>query len=164
MQVGQPVPQPILTKRHNVCHPASAADTSLADFDYERNGGTRTVTVIAHYFSGCTPGRDDAPLYNRMAELYLSQGKPVAFVTSLKNGVNDGVAEAFYMPPPDLFLDPETVDTAVEHLEKLTAVEFHTFPDVRHEAVSQMRYANPSASDEHTGVSRPCAGHHAQRQ
>jgi hypothetical protein len=51
----------------------------------------------------------------------------------------DGVAEAFYMPPPDLFLDPETVDTAVE---------FHTFPDVRHEAVSQMRYANPSASDE----------------
>ena len=40
------------------------------------------------------------------------------------------------------------VDTAVEHLEKLTAVEFHTFPDVRHEAVSQMRYANPSASDE----------------
>ena len=60
----------------------------------------------------------------------------------------DGVAEAFYMPPPDLFLDPETVDTAVEHLEKLTAVEFHTFPDVRHEAVSQMRYANPSASDE----------------
>ena len=95
MQVGQPVPQPILTKRHNVCHPASAADTSLADFDYERNGGTRTVTVIAHYFSGCTPGRDDAPLYNRMAELYLSQGKPVAFVTSLKNGVNDAICESW---------------------------------------------------------------------
>jgi hypothetical protein len=95
MQVGQQVPLEILTKEHPVCHPVSATRTSLADFAHEQNGGQRTVTVIAHYFSGCTPGRDDAPLFNRMAEVYLSLGKPVAFVTSLKNGVNDAICESW---------------------------------------------------------------------
>jgi hypothetical protein len=73
MQVGQRVPRETVARQHAVCHPATVSNTSLAEFDYSANGGVRKVTVIAHYYSGCSPGRDDGPLFNLLAELYLAQ-------------------------------------------------------------------------------------------
>ena len=78
-------------------------DVSLSRFDHTRNAdGGKWVTVIATFYSGCTPGRADYPsftkhvssLRKKVAAGFLGSGN-VAFIASLKNGVNDGVAEAW---------------------------------------------------------------------
>ena len=60
------------------------------------------MTVVATFYSGCTPGRADYPAFtkhvsslrSKVANGFLGTGN-VAFLASLKNGVNDGVAEAW---------------------------------------------------------------------
>ena len=80
--------------------PPAVNDVSLSRFDYTRNAdGGKWVTVIATFYSGCTPGRADYPsftkhvssLRQKVAAGFLGSGN-VAFIASLKNGVNDGVA------------------------------------------------------------------------
>jgi hypothetical protein len=73
---------------------------SLNEFDYRLNESKRKyVTVLAQYYTGCTPGRLDYPiLTNYLKSFYEQQwneGAEVASVVLLKNGVNDGICEAW---------------------------------------------------------------------
>lgn len=94
--VGARVPAADIERGHAVCYPAGVGSVRLADFDQQRNGGTPYVTVVASYYTGCTPGRLDTPTYTQIVKLLqtLYPGK-VAFLSSLKNGVNDGTCEAW---------------------------------------------------------------------
>ena len=75
---------------------------SLSQYDFTRNAGSKKfVTVIATFYSGCTPGREDYPTFTKYVSQLHSMTKNnflpgnVAFVASLKNGVNRGIAEAW---------------------------------------------------------------------
>lgn len=77
--------------------PGGAAEAfKLADSNYRLNGGRRTVTVLATYYTGCNPGRGDSPSYGQQAEaLRAVHGDAVQFYASLKGGVNDEVCRAW---------------------------------------------------------------------
>ena len=77
-------------------------NVSLAQYDFTRNAGAKKfVTVVATFYSGCTPGREDYPTFTKyVSELHSRTTNGflpgnVAFLASLKNGVNAGVAEAW---------------------------------------------------------------------
>eukprot|EP00873_Tetraselmis_striata_P011821 jgi/Tetstr1/432085/TSEL_021556.t1 len=74
------------------CHPQPGRTHKLADYDYRHNGGQRFVTVIATYYTGCGPGRQESPALSRLADTYAAsaaEGAPrAAFMASLKVGVN----------------------------------------------------------------------------
>lgn len=85
-----------------VAWPANVANVSLSQYDFTRNAGAdKYVTVVATFYSGCTPGREDYPTFTKyVSQLHtmtVNNFLPgnVAFVASLKNGVNRGVAEAW---------------------------------------------------------------------
>ena len=52
-------------------------------------GGTRLVTCISSYYTGCNEGRKESPLVSTLADSYAASNKPVTFFASLKGGVND---------------------------------------------------------------------------
>ena len=89
-------------RSHDVAYPRDVGTFSLADFDHTRNSdGKKFVTVVATFYTGCTPGRQDYPSLTRVVTQLHAQTAGghlpgnVAFVASLKNGVHAGVAEAW---------------------------------------------------------------------
>ena len=99
--VGDVLPVGVIEATHPVAFPPGVATASLAEYDFTRNGGTRYVTVVATFYTGCTPGRNDYPVFTRhvtsLRERTSTGVLPgqVAFLASLKNGVHAGVAEAW---------------------------------------------------------------------
>ena len=96
------LPESVLLESHDVAYPRDVGTFSLADFDHTRNSdGKKFVTVVATFYTGCTPGRQDYPSLTRVVTQLHAQTAGghlpgnVAFVASLKNGVHAGVAEAW---------------------------------------------------------------------
>jgi len=92
--VGERVPAAVLALELEVCNSNAGVSTvSLGAL-------SAPMTVVAHYYVGCTPGRSDSPMYTQTAALIeaLYPGE-VSFLTTLKNGVNNATCEAWATQP-----------------------------------------------------------------
>eukprot|EP00959_Pyramimonas_sp_CCMP1952_P087087 1822122-Pyramimonas_sp.AAC.1 len=100
LDVGDQIPTQMVDRNYDVCHP-SVETIALSDYDFTKNGGTRFLTVISHYYTGCNPGRSDQSTYKQLA--YDNRNSDIAFLTTLKNGINPYICAdwASLGPSPD---------------------------------------------------------------
>ncbi|KAK3236988.1 hypothetical protein CYMTET_52906, partial [Cymbomonas tetramitiformis] len=94
LEVGDRVPSTVIERNFSVCYQDKGSTTSLGKYDYTRNGGEKFVTVIATYYTGCTPGRNEAGAYVQVIDKYQTAfQRNVAAMETLKNGVNGEICE-----------------------------------------------------------------------
>ena len=77
-----------------MAYPSDVANVSLSQYDFTRNtGADKYVTVVATFYSGCTPGREDYPTFTK----YVSQLR--SLVRGTGTGLTHHATHPIHPPP-----------------------------------------------------------------